>query len=384
MANSQGTSDIKFLPDKADTRAMAAVGSRRNDRRRASDDWVARWLSACADLAELERSNPMTDAVIDEIDGRMIRIGDKLARRLRLLQLPRVRPRPRDHRPDPGLPREVGHTSRAGHGCSEALSSTSRSRSASPPVRAPDTLVFPTITLIHLSVIPLLAASGRVFVDRRAHKTIYEGAELATLRGATLKRFEHDYLDELESLLRSDSSSARLICIDGVNSMTGNVAEHLRVRRARARARRDPLRRRRSRVRRDRRAKRRRAVAVRTPRQQRRPLLRRDVRERRARRGLVEGVLVTRRVHRVPARDEATAQDGRAAVPVFGPVAGRVARDDDWRARGQRPPRRRDSRRPLAEDARVLDRLDQLGVHTPNQTDCRSSRCRSARPRADR
>jgi 8-amino-7-oxononanoate synthase len=43
----------------------------------ASSRWIDRWLAACSDLAELERSNPMTDAVIDEIDGRMIRIGDK-------------------------------------------------------------------------------------------------------------------------------------------------------------------------------------------------------------------------------------------------------------------------------------------------------------------
>ncbi len=74
-------------------------------------------------------------------------------------------------------------------------------------------------------MIPLLAASGTVFVDRRAHKTIYEGAELATLRGASLQRFGHGDLDELERLLRTDTSSARLICIDGVNSMTGNVAD---------------------------------------------------------------------------------------------------------------------------------------------------------------
>src|SRR5436305_14728335 len=39
--------------------------------------WINRWLAACHDLVELERSNPMTDAVIDEIDGRMIRIGDR-------------------------------------------------------------------------------------------------------------------------------------------------------------------------------------------------------------------------------------------------------------------------------------------------------------------
>ena len=43
----------------------------------ASNRWIDRWLAACSELAELERSNPMTDAVIDEIDGRMIRIGDK-------------------------------------------------------------------------------------------------------------------------------------------------------------------------------------------------------------------------------------------------------------------------------------------------------------------
>ena len=43
----------------------------------ASPRWIDRWLAACSELVELERSNPMTDAVIDEIDGRMIRIGDK-------------------------------------------------------------------------------------------------------------------------------------------------------------------------------------------------------------------------------------------------------------------------------------------------------------------
>jgi hypothetical protein len=39
--------------------------------------WLDRWLAACHDLAQLERSNSMTDAVIDEVDGRMIRIGDR-------------------------------------------------------------------------------------------------------------------------------------------------------------------------------------------------------------------------------------------------------------------------------------------------------------------
>jgi 8-amino-7-oxononanoate synthase len=39
--------------------------------------WIDKWLAACQDLAELERSNPMTDAVVEKIDGRMIRVGEQ-------------------------------------------------------------------------------------------------------------------------------------------------------------------------------------------------------------------------------------------------------------------------------------------------------------------
>ncbi len=204
---------------------MAATDILTDARRRAGDDWVGRWLSACADLAELERTNPMSDAVIDEIDGRMIRIGDAwladfascnylgfdLDREI-IDAVPAYLDRWGTH---PSWSRLLG---------SPALYEEIEERLAS-LLGSGDALLLPTITLIHLSVIPLLAAGGTVFVDRRAHKTIYEGAEFATLRGATLKRFEHDNLDELESLLRRDTSSARLICIDGVNSMTGNVPD---------------------------------------------------------------------------------------------------------------------------------------------------------------
>ena len=43
----------------------------------AAPAWIDKWLAATHDLAELERSHPMSDAVIEEIDGRMIRVGDK-------------------------------------------------------------------------------------------------------------------------------------------------------------------------------------------------------------------------------------------------------------------------------------------------------------------
>jgi 8-amino-7-oxononanoate synthase len=201
---------------------VAAVGSRKL-RRRATDDWVGRWLDACSELAELERSNRMTDAVIEEIDGRMIRVGDRwladfascnyLGFDLDREIIDAIPAYLEDWGTHPSWSRLLG---------SPVLYEQIEAR-LTELLGAPDVLVLPTITLIHLSVIPLLAAGGTVFVDRRAHKTVYEGAELATLRGATLKRFAHDDLDELESLLLRDKSSARLICIDGVNSMTGNA-----------------------------------------------------------------------------------------------------------------------------------------------------------------
>jgi hypothetical protein len=58
------------LPDprRAPVRAKGAASS--------GARWIDRWLATVADLATLKDSHPMLDAVIDEIDGRMIRIGD--------------------------------------------------------------------------------------------------------------------------------------------------------------------------------------------------------------------------------------------------------------------------------------------------------------------
>src|SRR5471030_654871 len=75
------TGEVACMPQvfgsRADMGAMSAVQPATSGREQLSRGWVDRWLAACSDLAELERSNPMTDAVIEDIDGRMIRIGDK-------------------------------------------------------------------------------------------------------------------------------------------------------------------------------------------------------------------------------------------------------------------------------------------------------------------
>src|SRR5690348_7022209 len=190
-----------------------------------NDGWVHRWLAACSDLAELERSNPMTDAVIDEISGRMIRIGDRwladfascnylgfdLERDI-IAAVPEYLERWGTH---PSWSRLLG---------SPALYEEIES-SLTELLGCEDTLVLPTITLIHLSVIPILAGGGTIFLDRRAHKTIFDGCQLAVARGATVKRFAFEDPDDLERLLKNDRSSTRLICMDGVNSMTGNAPD---------------------------------------------------------------------------------------------------------------------------------------------------------------
>ena len=93
-------------------------------------------------------------------------------------------------------------------------------------VGAEDMLVLPTITHIHMSVIPVLVGDGTIFLDGRAHKTIYDGAMVAAGHGAIDRRFRHNDFEHLEELLRaSDPALPRLIAMDGVNSMTGNAPD---------------------------------------------------------------------------------------------------------------------------------------------------------------
>jgi 8-amino-7-oxononanoate synthase len=182
-------------------------------------------LEACQDLAELERSNPMTDAVIDEIDGRSIRIGDQwladfascnylgfdLDREI-IASVPAFLDKWGTH---PSWSRLLG---------SPVLYTEIEERLAA-LVGAEDTLVLPTITLIHMSVIPVLAGAGTIYVESRAHKTIYEGCQFAASRGATVRRFNFEDAHDLERLLKEGGPSPRLICVDGVNSMTGNAID---------------------------------------------------------------------------------------------------------------------------------------------------------------
>jgi 8-amino-7-oxononanoate synthase len=81
-----------------------------------------------------------------------------------------------------------------------------------------------------MSVIPVLAGEGTIFLDGRAHKTIYDGAMVAAGRGATVVRFRHNDFEHLEQLIRAaNPAGPRIIATDGVNSMTGNAPDLARL-----------------------------------------------------------------------------------------------------------------------------------------------------------
>lgn len=76
-----------------------------------------------------------------------------------------------------------------------------------------------------LSVIAALAGRHDIlYYDRENHASLYDAARLSY---ATLRKFEHNDLDELERLLRMDEGrpGGRIIVSDGVFSMSGHIAK---------------------------------------------------------------------------------------------------------------------------------------------------------------
>jgi len=187
--------------------------------------WLEHWLATCSDLSELKASHPMMDAVIEEVDGRMIRVGDQwLADFASCNYLGFDLDREIIERVPAFLDEWGTHPSWSRLLGSPVLYDEIEERLTS-LLGAEDSLVLPTITHIHMSVIPLLAASGTIFLDSRAHKTIYDGCQIAKARGAAVRRFRFEDPDHLDAVLSQERDPTRLVCMDGVNSMTGNAPD---------------------------------------------------------------------------------------------------------------------------------------------------------------
>ena len=195
-------------------------------RRRGGDGWLDRWVDTVSDLTRLKNTHPMVDAVIDEQIGRRIRIGDRWLADFAscnylgfdldeeiIAAVPEYLAKWGTH---PSWSRLLG-SPRMYEEIEEQMTEL---------LGCEDVLLLPTITHIHTSVIPVLVGDGTIFLDGRAHKTIYDGSMYAAGHGATVVRFRHDDPDHLEELIRaSDPGLPRVIAMDGVNSMTGNAPD---------------------------------------------------------------------------------------------------------------------------------------------------------------
>lgn len=175
-----------------------------------------------ADLERLRTSSPMYDATIEEIAGRRIRVGQHwlsdfascnyLGFDLEPEIMDAVDPYLRTWGTHPSWSRLLGNP-RPYVEIEERLTEL---------LGAPDTLLLPTITHIHMSVIPILAGQGMIFLDSQSHKTIYDGCMYAKGLGATVTRFRANDPEHLEELLKATPAGVtRLVAMDGVNSMTG-------------------------------------------------------------------------------------------------------------------------------------------------------------------
>ncbi len=88
-------------------------------------------------------------------------------------------------------------------------------------VGAPDTLVFPSISLLHLGVLPALAGyNGVIFTDESAHYSMAEACMRAQADGTEWIEFRHSDIADLETkLAKSARSRTKIIATDGVYSM---------------------------------------------------------------------------------------------------------------------------------------------------------------------
>ena len=93
-------------------------------------------------------------------------------------------------------------------------------------VGAEESILFPNTTLTGIGIIPSLIKKGDLIVlDKSAHATMYQAAQMARDKGAILKSYPQNDLKALEEVLETNKNAPRkLICVDGVYSMTGDYA----------------------------------------------------------------------------------------------------------------------------------------------------------------
>ncbi len=91
-------------------------------------------------------------------------------------------------------------------------------------LRVEDTLIYPSVTLTNVGLLPGLAGEGDlIVVDRLSHDSVHQGVKLASAQGAKVKVLQHCKAEALVDILKTETYKGAVFAIDGVYSMTGDV-----------------------------------------------------------------------------------------------------------------------------------------------------------------
>jgi len=187
----------------------------------------ANLASQRASIQEVLARSQMFDADAVQIDGRMIRVGERwvadfascnyLGFDLDEEIMASVEPALHTWGVHPSWCRLVASPNLYAR-CEEAIAEL---------LGAEDFLILPTVTLVHIGVIPaLVGKNGAMFLDKFGHMTMYQAAKMARDSGAKLSSFPQDRYDELEEQLHAHRTvEKKLILVDGVYSMTGRYVD---------------------------------------------------------------------------------------------------------------------------------------------------------------
>ncbi|MCD7971069.1 MAG: aminotransferase class I/II-fold pyridoxal phosphate-dependent enzyme [Candidatus Azobacteroides sp.] len=89
--------------------------------------------------------------------------------------------------------------------------------------RKEDAVIFPTGYGTNLGILSCLLKPGDVAVlDILSHASIYDGVRLA---GADVKVFSHNNAEHLEKILKGLKTKRAIVCLEGVYSMDGDLAD---------------------------------------------------------------------------------------------------------------------------------------------------------------
>lgn len=86
-----------------------------------------------------------------------------------------------------------------------------------------DTLIFPSVTLANVGLLPVLAGGmDLLIVDRQAHNSIHEGAKIAKAEGAVVRKMFPCTGERLATILAKEERRGCVVAVDGVYSMAGS------------------------------------------------------------------------------------------------------------------------------------------------------------------